>query len=52
MLQDIEKERRTEIDYINGAIVKLAEQFRAEVPMNYLLTSLIKGLEYSKLNNR
>ena len=48
MLQDVEKGRRTEIEYINGAIAKLGSEKGIKTPMNYLLCALIKGLEYSK----
>ncbi len=45
MLQDIDKGKRTEIDYINGAIVTLARKYDIEVPYNELITALIKGKE-------
>ena len=45
MLQDIDKEKRTEIDYINGAIVSIAKKHDLQVPYNELITSLIKGIE-------
>ncbi len=45
MLQDIEKGKRTEIDYINGAISKYGEKHRVPTPMNDLITALVKGLE-------
>ena len=45
MLQDIEKGKRTEIDYINGAIVYQAILNNLEAPVNDTLTKLIKGLE-------
>ncbi|MFB0560912.1 MAG: ketopantoate reductase family protein [Candidatus Lokiarchaeia archaeon] len=45
MLQDIEKGKRTEIDYINGAISKYGEKNHAPTPMNDLITSLVKALE-------
>jgi len=47
MLQDVLKEKKTEIDYINGSIVRYAENFRLKVPINALLTGLVKGLEES-----
>jgi len=47
MLQDALKKRKTEIDYINGAIVKEASQLNIEVPVNRVLTNLIKTLESS-----
>lgn len=42
MLQDIEKSKRTEIDYLNGAIVKIAEDNNFEVPMNKIVTELVR----------
>ena len=45
MLQDIWRGKRTEIDYINGAIVRLGSKVRVRTPLNSLLTSLVKGLE-------
>jgi 2-dehydropantoate 2-reductase len=45
MLQDIEKGKRTEIDFINGAIVKRGEKIGVSCPINAVLTALIKGLE-------
>jgi len=50
MLQDIEKGRKTEIDYINGSISEAGKVNGISTPMNYLLTALVKGLEYSKRN--
>lgn len=47
MLQDILSGRKTEIDFFNGKIVKLAKEVRMEVPVNEILTYLIKGLERS-----
>ena len=47
MLQDALKKRKTEIDYINGAIVKEAGQLNIEVPVNRVLTNLVKTLESS-----
>ena len=45
MLQDLKAGRRTEIDYINGAIARFGEETGVATPLNRLLTSLIKGLE-------
>ncbi|MGQ4874740.1 MAG: ketopantoate reductase family protein [Promethearchaeia archaeon] len=47
MLQDILKQKRTEIDFINGKIVHYAKKLGIRVPINELLTALIKGLESS-----
>lgn len=45
MLQDIEKGKRTEIDFINGALVKSGEKLGVSCPINTVLTALVKGLE-------
>jgi 2-dehydropantoate 2-reductase len=45
MLQDVEAGRRTEIDVINGAVVREAEARRIEVPLNLAMVALIKGYE-------
>jgi len=47
MLQDVLKKRKTEIDYINGAIVKEAERLNIQVPINKALTNLVKTIESS-----
>jgi len=47
MLQDILKGKKTEIDFINGRIVKYAKELNLNVPINELLTYLVKGLEPS-----
>ncbi|TFG28470.1 MAG: 2-dehydropantoate 2-reductase, partial [Promethearchaeota archaeon] len=47
MLQDILKGKRTEIDFMNGKIMKYAQELGFKVPINEMLTYLIKGLEKS-----
>jgi 2-dehydropantoate 2-reductase len=47
MLQDILAKRQTEVDFMNGAIVKASEQFGIPTPLNKAMWDLIKGLEYS-----
>jgi len=47
MLQDILKGNLTEIDFLNGRIVRLAKEVGIKVPINGMLTYLIKGLEKS-----
>jgi 2-dehydropantoate 2-reductase len=41
MFQDLEKGRRTEIDFINGAIAARAQALGMEAPLNDLLTRMI-----------
>ena len=45
MLQDFEAGRRTEIDVINGAVVKAADEAGVEVPINRTFVRLVKGWE-------
>jgi len=45
MLQDILKCRQTEIDFINGAIVRQAKSLNIKTPTNEMLTELVKTLE-------
>ena len=47
MLQDVLKGNKTEIDFMNGKIVEYAGELGFEVPINELLTNLVKGLEES-----
>lgn len=47
MLQDIEQGRRTEIDSINGAVVRYAEAVGMDVPLNRSVTALVKAIEES-----
>ncbi|MFX0074443.1 MAG: ketopantoate reductase family protein [Candidatus Hermodarchaeota archaeon] len=47
MLQDILKRKPTEIDFLNGKILEYAKELGIKVPINELLTFLIKGLERS-----
>lgn len=45
MLQDVLNKRETEIDFINGAIVREAEALGIPVPANLTLTRLVKALD-------
>jgi 2-dehydropantoate 2-reductase len=47
MLQDIEARRETEIDYLNGGIVRFGREHDVPTPLNAAVTSLIHGLERS-----
>jgi 2-dehydropantoate 2-reductase len=47
MLQDVENGRKTEIDFINGAIVRIGEEMGVPTPINSTLTALVKGLNQS-----
>ena len=43
MLQDVKAGRQTEIDYINGYIIKRGEEMGIHCVMNYMLMHMIKG---------
>ena len=45
MLQDILRKKRTEIDFINGAIVSEAEKIGIPTPLNRALWNIVKFLE-------
>lgn len=45
MLQDVMRGRRTEVDFINGAVMRLAGQAGLEAPINACLYRLVKSLE-------
>ncbi len=51
MLQDIEKGKRTEIDSINGAVVRVGEKHNVDTPLNRTLTTLVKAKESQILKN-
>lgn len=45
MLQDVERGKRTEIEFINGAIVRKAKELGIDTPYNRALLLLVKSLE-------
>ncbi len=47
MLQCILREMRTEIGFINGAIVHEGEALGIAIPVNLILTSLVKAIHTS-----
>jgi 2-dehydropantoate 2-reductase len=47
MLQDVEARRATEIDYLNGGIVRFGEQHGVPTPLHRTIWALVKGLESS-----
>ncbi len=47
MLQDVLAQRTTEVDFMNGAIVKWGEKYGVPTPLNRAMWALIKGLEHS-----
>ncbi|KZL89689.1 ketopantoate reductase family protein [Clostridium magnum] len=48
MLQDMQNGRKTEIEYLNGAIVKIAEKHNIAVPNNSLISHLISMMEKTR----
>lgn len=49
MLQDLRRGRRTEIDYLNGAITTLGAKKGIACPVNAALTAIIKAMEKRSL---
>ncbi|NLO90004.1 MAG: ketopantoate reductase family protein [Clostridia bacterium] len=52
MLQDIERGRRTEIDYLNGKIVEYGRGAGVDTPVNCCIADLVRFLEEKNLKNR
>ncbi|MFS0674555.1 ketopantoate reductase family protein [Ornithinibacillus sp. 179-J 7C1 HS] len=48
MLQDLEKQRKTEIDYINGFVATKGKELGIATPYNDLVVSLVKKAEDEK----
>lgn len=46
MLQDVLAKRQTEVDFMNGAIVKWGETTGVRTPLNKAIWELVKGLEH------
>ena len=47
MLQDVEARRQTEIDFLNGGVVRFGREHAVPTPLNDAVTALVKGLERS-----
>jgi 2-dehydropantoate 2-reductase len=47
MLQDVEEQRPTEIDFLNGGIVRFGEEHAVPTPLNSAIWALVRGLERS-----
>lgn len=50
MLQDVRNSRRTEVAYINGAVVRQGEQVGVPTPVNQTLTQLVQAREAGYLD--
>ncbi|UCE05704.1 MAG: 2-dehydropantoate 2-reductase [bacterium] len=48
-LQSLERGKPTEIDYLNGYIVKKAQQYYVSVPVNQKLVTMVKNIESGKV---
>jgi 2-dehydropantoate 2-reductase len=47
MLQDVLKKKHTEIDFINGVIIRQAQELSIPCPVNSLLVDIVKTIEAS-----
>jgi 2-dehydropantoate 2-reductase len=47
MLQDVEARRQTEIDYLNGGLVRFGGELGVPAPLHEAILALVKGLEAS-----
>jgi 2-dehydropantoate 2-reductase len=47
MLQDVEARRESEIDFLNGGVVRFGAETGVPTPLNEAVVALIKGLEAS-----
>ncbi len=47
MLQDVEAQRQTEVDAINGGVAAIGKRIGVECPLNTAISQMIKGLEHS-----
>lgn len=48
MLQDMERGKKTEVDYMNGAVVSLGRKLGIATPVNETITEIVKALERVK----
>lgn len=51
MLQDIQRGRRTEIDSLNGAVIKLGKELGVSTPVNLVVVNILKSKEIKHLAN-
>lgn len=49
LLQDVMKSRRTEVDYLNGHVIKKGEDIGVPTPMNRAIVDLMKKLERGEI---
>lgn len=46
ILQSLEKGQKSEVDFINGSVVRWGEKYNVPTPVNRTLMALVKGIEY------
>ena len=49
MLQDVEAGRKTEVEVVNGAVVRAGTGLGLPVPLNQAMLALVQGLERAYL---
>ena len=47
MLQDVEARRPTEVEYLNGGIVRFGREYGVPTPLNETIRALVRGVEQS-----
>ena len=52
MLQDVSNKRKTEIEVINGAIVREGERLGIPTPVNKVLVNLVSVIQQTYGNDR
>lgn len=52
MLQSLEKRSITEVDFINGSVVRWGERFGVPTPVNATLVACVKGIERAMADER
>ena len=52
MLRDVEYQRRTEIDAINGYVIEKGERLKIEVKANRAVFDMLKAIEANYNNSR
>jgi 2-dehydropantoate 2-reductase len=50
MWQDIEKGRKTEVDFVNGYVMRKGKEVGVNTPANEMVTSVIKQIEDGKMS--
>ncbi|MFQ5356304.1 MAG: ketopantoate reductase family protein [Mariprofundaceae bacterium] len=50
MWQDIEHGKLTEVDFINGLVVREAKAHRLDAPVNRMLTTLVHAVEHTQID--